>query len=162
MSGRTIFEFQLPKANMSNNAKHDAGFPESMGLEASRSFVRGKRFVVLEDDLMVSEALVSALELLGGKVECFDNAKSALQHPDIENADCYIVDYILSGEMDGINFLLGLRQKLRKPICAVMMSGNTSSYFVRKAEMFDWPVIQKPANIEKLISWLSGQYGRSA
>lgn len=148
--------------NISSDVNHDTSTPESPELEASRSFVQGKRFVVVEDDPMVSEALSKSLELMGGSVKIFDNAKSALQYIGISDADCYIVDYMLPDGMDGVNFLLGLRQKMRRPICAVMMSGNTSSYFVRKAEIFDWPVVHKPSNIEKLISRLKEQYDKNA
>jgi DNA-binding response OmpR family regulator len=68
---------------------------------------------------------------------------------------------MLPGNIDGINFLLRLRQKLHKPVCAVMMSGDTSSYFIRKAELFDWPVLHKPVNMSKLISRLSEQHGKT-
>jgi DNA-binding response OmpR family regulator len=68
---------------------------------------------------------------------------------------------MLPGNIDGINFLLRLRQNLHKPVCAVMMSGDTSSYFIRKAELFDWPVLHKPVNISKLITRLSEQYGKT-
>lgn len=135
---------------------------ESEEVEFSRSFARGKRFVVIEDNIMISEALSQSLEMLGGVVTCYDNAEKALQHSNIGDADCYIVDYMLPGDVDGINFLLRLRQKLHKPICAVMMSGNTSSYFIRKAELFDWPVLHKPVNMSKLILRLSEQYSKTA
>lgn len=133
---------------------------ESKEIEINRSFAQGKRFVVVEDDAMVSAALSKSLEMIGGKVECFDNAEYALQRANIENADCYIVDYMLNGSVDGINFLNMLYQKLRKPICAVMISGDTSAKFVRKAELFDWPVLHKPINLSKLISRLSEQYSK--
>ncbi len=109
----------------------------------------------------LSEALSKSFEIMGGEVECFDNAESALKHSDIGNADCYIVDYILPGNVDGVNFLLRLHQQLHKHVCAVMMSGNTSTYFIRNAEFFSWPVVHKPVNISKLISKLSEQYSKN-
>lgn len=156
----SVFEFRLPVDNSSYDAVPDTSTSVSPGLENSRSFVRGKRFIVVEDDAMVQEGLSKTLKLMGGQVESFGSAESALQHPDIGNADCYIVDYMLPGEVDGVNFLLGLRQKLHRPVCAVMMSGNTSSYFIRKVELFDWPVLHKPVNMEKLISKLSHEHSR--
>ncbi len=133
---------------------------ESREIETNRLFVQGKLFVVVEDDALISQAMRAVLENMGGAVECFDNAENALRQSTIENADCFIVDYKLSGTVDGINFLSLLHQKLHKPICAVMMSGDTSVQFVRKAEFFDWPVLQKPVNASKLISKLSEQYGK--
>lgn len=67
---------------------------------------------------------------------------------------------MLPGEVDGVNFLLRLREKLNKHICAVIISGNTSTDFVLKAELFSWPVMHKPVNMSKLIASLSEQSGR--
>lgn len=159
----SVFEFRQPVA--SNNSIEELRgtiSTKSSEFEAESSFIRGKRFVVVEDDVLVSEALSKSLEMLGGEVQCFDNAESALQHPNIGDADCYVVDYMLPGDVDGINLLLRLRQQLRKSVCAVMMSGNTSSYFIRKAEMFDWPVLHKPVSMAELIFKLSEQHGRNA
>ena len=157
----SVFELHLPMDNSSINVMQDSPISKSLELEEHRSFVKGKRFVVLEDDAMVSEALSKSLKIMGGEVECFDNAESALEHPDIGNADCYIVDYMLPGDVDGVNFLLRLHQQLHTQVCAVMMSGNTSTYFIRNAEFFSWPVVHKPVNISKLISTLSEQYSKN-
>ncbi len=129
-------------------------------IEVNRSFVQGKRFIVLEDDALVSQAMQDLLEKMGAAVQCYDNAEDALQQSNIVNADCYIVDYMLPGNIDGINFLSLLHQRLHKPVCAVMMSGNTSSQFIKKAEFFNWPLLHKPANVSQLIALLSEQYGR--
>jgi FixJ family two-component response regulator len=131
---------------------------DSIDIDTCRLFAQGKQFVVVEDDELVSQSLQDLLENMGGRVKCFDNAEYALHHPNIEKADCYIVDYMLPGDVDGTNFLLNLRQKLHKPVCAVMMSGYTSSYFMRKAALFEWPVLLKPVNTFELISKLSEQY----
>jgi DNA-binding response OmpR family regulator len=151
-----------PVVSTANGQLEDADISETLEFAANRSFVRGKHFVVVEDDVLVADALRKTLEMMGGEVTCFANAEHALQHPNIGNADCYIVDYMLPGEVDGISFLLGLREQQHKPVCAVMMSGNTSSSFIRQTERFDWPVLHKPVNISKLIARLDEQYGRDA
>ena len=124
-------------------------------------FARDKYFVVVEDDALVSEALSKSLEGMGGKVKCFHSAEDALGDTNIENADYYIVDYMLDGDQNGIQFLNQLRQKLDKTLNAVIMTGDTSTDFIRKAEMLDWPVLHKPVNTSKLISMLSQQNGIS-
>jgi CheY-like chemotaxis protein len=154
----SVFGFPLPMDNMSNHEILGSHLPAPMELESIRQFVKSKRFVIVEDDVMVSEALATALTVMGGKVDSYYDAEVALQQANIENADCYIVDYMLPGQVDGTNFLLSIHQKLHKSPCAVMMSGNTSTYFINKAKHFDWPLVHKPANIEKLISKLSERY----
>jgi DNA-binding NtrC family response regulator len=133
---------------------------ESQNDVSNASFAQGKSFVVVEDDAMVSEALRVALSMMGGTVMCFDNGEDALQYPNIENADCYIVDYRLSGKVNGINFLSLLHQKMRKSVCAVMISGDTSPNLLRKTEFFDWPMLHKPINLTTLLSKLREQYKR--
>jgi len=131
---------------------------ESIDIETCRLFAEGKQFVVVEDDEFVSQSLRDLLENMGGKVECYDSAEDALRQHDIGLADCFIVDYMLAGNVDGANFLIRLRQNLHKPVCAVILSGNTSSNFMHKAELLDWPVLHKPVNVSQLISRLSEQY----
>jgi PAS domain S-box-containing protein len=118
---------------------------------------RGKKVVLVEDDLMVAQAMTSLLESMNVEIDCFHNAEQALAFAGIENADYYIVDYMLGGEHSGIQLLELLRQKRGKPINAVLMTGDTSSDLIRKAKMFDWPVLHKPASISKLISTFRGE-----
>lgn len=123
---------------------------------ANDQFARGKRLIVVEDDKLVAQAMIDWLEGMGGDVEYFHSAEDALRHANIE-VDYYIVDYMLSGTLNGIQFLNQLRQKLGKPINAVLVTGDTSPTFVRGAADCDWPILHKPINTSKLISGLSMQ-----
>jgi hypothetical protein len=117
-------------------------------------FVRGKHFVVVENDALVAEAMYKVLQMMGGKVELFHRPEIALPHTNIEHADYYIVDYMLEGSLNGIQFLNQLRQKKGVPINAVLVTGDTSTAFVREMENCDWPVLHKPVTISKLIDRL--------
>ena len=153
----SVFGFMLPLGNTPNTEMSGTSKFASMGIESIRQFVEGKRFVIVEDDAMVSEALAKSLTVLGGKVECFFEAESALQQVNIILADYFIVDHMLSGKIDGTGFLLKLSQMMHRTVCAVMMSGNTTSDFIRDAEHFDWPVLHKPVSVEQLIFQLREQ-----
>jgi CheY-like chemotaxis protein len=122
-----------------------------------RSFVAGKRFVVVEDDILVAQAMTSALEGMGGEVRHFHKATDALHHCNIEHSDCFIVDYMLGGAHNGIQFLNQLRQKLDKPIRAVLVTGDTSATLIREAANSNWPVLYKPVNLVDVIANLSAQ-----
>ena len=121
------------------------------------TFVHGKRFVVVEDDALIADALSNILTGMGGSVKYFHDTEVALSYPDIGNADYYIVDFMVGGTLDGIQFLKRLRQKLGRPIKAVLMTGDTSPTFVTESENIGWPVLYKPANISKLVSSLRAQ-----
>lgn len=72
------------------------------------------------------------------------------------------VDYMLGSTLDGVQFLNLLRQRLGKPVNAVLLTGDTSSEFIRKAADCDWPVLFKPVGAFKLISSLEAQGGNHA
>lgn len=150
----SVFEFSLPLDI--EQSRH--GFPTvtaNAGMDGMR--LKGKSVVLVEDDLMISQAMVNLLELMDVKVRCFHNAEDALESAGIERADYYIADYMLGGEHNGIQFLNQLRQKRGNPVNAVLMTGDTSTDLILKAQSFDWPVLHKPVNIAKLISTLRAQ-----
>lgn len=153
----SVFEFRLPLNATAEVVSHASGIaPESAAL---MSYVQGKRFVVVEDDVLVAEAICGTLTMLGGESTCFHSAEAAMQAPATERADCYIADYTTGGTLNGIQFLNRLREELGRPIVAVLMTGDTSPAFIRAAENCDWPVLHKPVNISKLIAGLSSQGG---
>ncbi len=153
----SVFEFRLPLDGISGEMAQQSDSVASQNELINNSFVRGKRFVVVEDDVLVKQALIVLLEGMGGEVRCFRRAEEALRHANAGRADYYIVDYMLGGTLNGIQFLNLLRQKLGKTINAVLVTGDTSADFIREAANYDWPVLYKPINTSKLISSLSAQ-----
>jgi ActR/RegA family two-component response regulator len=153
----SVFEFHLPLDNALPAPLPqiaDLTVPEDV---ANESFAQGKRFVVVEDDALVAQAMINWLEGMGGEVKCFHSAEDALRHSNLDHADYYIADYMLGGTLNGIEFLNMVRLKLGKPIRAVLVTGDTSATFIRHAVECDWPVLHKPINTSKLISALITQ-----
>ncbi|HZW24319.1 MAG TPA: ATP-binding protein [Gallionella sp.] len=153
----SVFEFSLPLdiQTIETGRRNDT---ETAPAETDvKSFVQDKRFVVLDDDMLVAQAMVALLEEMGGDVTCFHNPEDALLHPGIEHTDYFIVDYMLGNSLNGIQFLNRVRQKLGHPIRAVLMTGDTSAAFIREAASCDWPALHKPVNILRLKSALAAQ-----
>ncbi len=152
----SVFEFRLPLDKSHSDIEQQSGSEPEIEKVDEASFVQGKHFVLIEDDALISEAMCKTLAMMGGKVECFNRAEDALFNARIEN-DYYIVDYMLGGAVDGIQFLKQVRLNLGVPIKAILMTGDTSPSLIREAEGFEWPVLHKPVNISKLISSLNAQ-----
>jgi signal transduction histidine kinase len=152
MFGRgSVFSFRLPLDKSQSTLVSGAeAAPENMALA---SFAPGKHFVVVEDDVMVAEALCDALVMMGGEVQCFHNAEDALNNA--LRADYYISDYMLGGELNGIQLLNQLHKK--HGIKAVLMTGDTSVSFIKETGNCVWPVLHKPVNMAKLIAELNIQ-----
>lgn len=155
----SVFEFSLPLADTRDAPPRQETILSPNANAGNLSFAQGKRFMVVENDALVSEALSNALRAAGGEVNCFQSAEHALLHSHIDQSDYFIADYML-GNLNGIQFLGLLRQKLGKPIRAVIMTGDTSTAFVREADKCDWPILYKPVNISALLSSLTTQEGR--
>lgn len=153
----SVFEFRLPLCGSPGRVAQQGAVVAPQEDAVNDSFARGNRFVVVEDDALVAQAMTNWLEGMGGEVKNYHSAEDALLNANIEYADYYIVDYMLGGMLTGVQFLDLLHQKLGKPIKAVLMTGDTSSTFIRDTADFDWPVLYKPVNTFKLISSLKAQ-----
>jgi CheY-like chemotaxis protein len=159
ITGRgSVFEFRLPLdaspeglalLQLSNKNVHQEN--------SATEFAQGKRFVVVEDDVLVAQAMLSWLESMGGIIKHFVNAEEALMHAETNSADYYIADFMLGGKLNGIQFLNRVRNNRGGSINAVVVTGDTSKDFIRHALKCDWPVLHKPINTQKLISELSAQ-----
>jgi PAS domain S-box-containing protein len=151
----SVFELTLPlnsepaSARSSDNAASNA---------ADELWASGKRIVVVEDDELVATGMVSLLQGLGAEVRYFINAEEALSHDDIADADYFIVDYSLGGKLSGFQFLEMLQHRQHTLIRAVILTGETSSQFIRSVEDSPWPVLHKPANYVRIAACLNIQY----
>ena len=153
----SMFGFRLPLDTESSDALPQVVAETQQEDIDQSAFVQGKCFVVVEDDALVAEALSKTLTGMGGKVRLFHRAEIALNQIDIEDTDYFIVDFILGGTLNGIQFLNQFSQKLGKPVIGVIMTGDTSPTFVREAANCAWPVLHKPVSISKVITSIRTQ-----
>lgn len=115
---------------------------------------RGKRFVLVEDDRMVAEALREALADHGIETQSFATAEEALAAPALLHADYFIVDHQLAGRMNGCDFLDALSRRAAAPPRAVVITGNTREDFVKELRGRAWPHLFKPADLESILAAL--------
>ncbi len=154
----TVFEFHLSCTDLLNEVQ-PTGAVLLLDPNAQIEFVRGKNIVVVEDDLLVAEALCGVLESMGANVKIFTSAEEALSVASSEPADFFIVDYMLGGKLNGMGFLKEISQTLNKPVKGIIVSGDTSTAFAREMNNSDWSVMHKPVNVSQIITRLSERYG---
>jgi CheY-like chemotaxis protein/anti-sigma regulatory factor (Ser/Thr protein kinase) len=156
----SVFEFRLPLARASSRVAQGASeaAPGNVPKDTiDKLFMQGKRLVVVEDNVLVAQAMESYLKIMGAEVECFNSPEDTLHHADIEHTDFFIIDYMLGNTFNGMQLLDMLRQKSGKPIHAVLVTGDTSTAFIRNAKKCAWPVLHKPIDLPLLISSLREQ-----
>jgi CheY-like chemotaxis protein len=106
----------LPLSDISNEASQQDVNAVLQKKLIDNLFIQGKHIVVVEDDMLVAQAMAAFLEGMGGEVRCFHSAEDALRHANIEHADYFIADYMLGGTLNGIQFLNLIHQRRGKPI----------------------------------------------
>ncbi|HCI13648.1 MAG TPA: hypothetical protein DFK12_06725 [Gallionellaceae bacterium] len=148
----SVFEIMLPL-----DGEQTPGWlpPDGMASEVEDElWANGKRIVVLEDDALVAAGLVNLLQLQGAEVRHYSNAEKALEHDDIADADYFIVDYSLGGKLSGFEFLESLQYRQHTLLRAVILTGETSSQFIKSVANSPWPVLHKPVNYARLAASL--------
>lgn len=150
----SVFQFYLPLIGKQQEVESLQTHTPSETISIEILF-RDKRVVVIEDDDLVSAGMRALLHELGAEVSYFSNAEEAIRHEAVLQADYFIVDYALDGELTGLMFLEALQHKRNSPFRAVVITGETSSQFISSIENSLWPVLHKPVNYAKLASALS-------
>ena len=155
----TVFELSLPLAAVPAAAL-DAPVPERPGVadDEQTGDWRGYRVVVVEDDAMVGKAIEIALQHLGIDVTLFADAEQALAWPGIFGADFYLSDFTLPGA-SGLELLDSLAQLSATPICAALMTGETSPRLIGQMRSSRWPVLVKPVGLPNLLALLQRRSG---
>ncbi len=150
----SVFEFSLPLIEEQRQSERKTE-QEDVAVAATL-FSAGTRVMVLEDDELVAKGIVSLLRSFDCQVYHYDNAEQALAE-DI-TADYHLVDYTLSGKLNGIDFLEAKQKKSLIPLRAVIVTGETSTKFIRSAASCRWPLLHKPVDFEKLARALHAQH----
>lgn len=83
-----------------------------------------KSIFILDDESDILELITRYLQKEGYKVQSFSRAEELLNSPGVNNADMFILDIMLPGEMDGLELCRVLRKKSEVPIIFVSAKGE--------------------------------------
>lgn len=145
----SVFEFPLPYAG---SIVH----PIAHFIEESDDvrYLRGQRIVVVEDDYLVAEGLMTLLGVMGAEVRQYSSADAALADNEVLNADYYITDLMLPGKVNGLDFLRRLTEINTKPTRAVIVTGDTCAQTLEKLSGTPWTVLFKPVTSFRVVQAL--------
>lgn len=166
----TVFEFKLPMDFVRQEVEDSPHLESALVVEIDEraaqdvtthsetdevSAFRGQSFVVLEDDQLVAEALRMWLSGLGCTVNVFASGEAALLSAAVDDADYFVADVQLEGELTGPATLAGIQLRRGEPVRAVVVTGNTRSLFVGDLAHGCWPVLFKPVTGPQILSALT-------
>ena len=155
LAAGSVFEFSLPLTD--EVAPKDSTRNDRTGtLADAASSLAGRHIIVIDDHALVAEATKLTLESYGLRVTTYRDAEEALANPEIANADFYISDLSLPG-MNGVQLLGAIRERSKKPIKAVVLTGNTAPDQIEMIQSSGWKVLYKPVNLSTLLSAIDGK-----
>ena len=156
----TVFEFRLPLASQAQKAEH-ASLDQEIIRTTDASGLLGRRIAVIDNDFMVAKAIQLSLESLGMHVKSYGSAEEALADSTIASADVYISDFRLPGA-SGVELLDSLQQLVKRPLRAVMLTGENSPGWTDLAQLVRWPVLFKPVDLPTLVATIEAQDAAAA
>src|SRR5262249_47796844 len=113
------------------------------------------RILLVEDDVAVRDATRMLLKVEGYQVfPVASHAEALTKAREIGELDLLVTDYHLGGNETGIQVIAGLREALRTPLKAVLITGDTSPVI---KELTGDPLLRiasKPIKAEELLSLL--------
>lgn len=151
----TVFEISLPLAD--EQARHEPRRIQqaSEDVDTSSSFA-GRRIVVIDDDVMVADAIALSLASVGMSITRFGNAEDALANSEIADADFYVSDFNLRG-LNGLQLLYAIQRRSPEPIKAILLTGDSSPDRIKLTQSTLWRVLFKPVDLPKLLSAMESQ-----
>jgi signal transduction histidine kinase/ActR/RegA family two-component response regulator len=133
----TVFRLVLPLAE-AGMAGQSAGQAPAPGLLA------GRRILVIDDDGTVRAGMARLLESWGCAVDTAHSISVALALARIQAPDAIISDYRLRGPRTGAQAIAMLREQLRSPVSALIVTGDTAPQRLREALASGVPLLHKP------------------
>lgn len=157
----SVFAFSLPLVPLP--AVAPSSLPASPALQIPAMVpvselpeLAARHIVLVDDDATLALALKMALKSLKARITTFGSGEAALATPGIEDADFFISDYRLPG-MNGVKLLDTLQQRARRPIKALLLTGDVAIHQGEGAGGQRWKVLFKPIDRSDLIFAMASQ-----
>lgn len=141
----------LPKASIPEAALNIASFPSEMSnghlpMKAARTpSIATHKLLLVEDDLLVADAMKQILSAWGQEVLHVSSAAEAMTQS--EYGDIAICDIRLPEGESGLDLALKLRDTGKK---VMLLTGETSNTIREQAEAYKLLLLKKPLSAEKL------------
>jgi len=139
----STFSIDVPIGSVWHSDMGEPDINERVGGEFS-----GLTALVIEDDDILRDALVSLLERWGMTVivlDRYDNLQPSIA--DLENEpDLIITDYRLQGAVQGTDLVIEINDTLEKPCPAIVVTADTNPDLIKSIRQQGFPVLIKPVS----------------
>ncbi|MDP3744669.1 MAG: hybrid sensor histidine kinase/response regulator [Methylotenera sp.] len=108
------------------------------------------RVLMIDDDAAVREAMRTLLSQWGSECQVAENVNEALALCQHFAPDIIISDYRLRANDTGAKAITAIRNRLERPIPAILITGDTGPQRIKEALASGIPLIHKPISSAKL------------
>lgn len=139
----SVFSIEVPLGNIWHSDIGEPEISERIGGEFA-----GLLAIVLEDDVILRDALIVLLERWGIEVLSIENLESvpaALKELERE-PDLIITDYRLRGGIQGTDIVGDINDTLEKPCPAIVVTADTNPDLIDSIRRQGFPVLIKPVS----------------
>jgi CheY-like chemotaxis protein len=117
--------------------------------------LRGKRVLVVDDDMSIVDATTRVLESWGCDVQTASSGETAVASALQTAPDLLLTDYRLSEIGNGADVIEAVRRCLQRPVPAVIVTGDITPEQLARASAGGHPVLHKPVSPARLRAALS-------
>jgi len=129
------------------------GLEETVLTTATKTDVRARRVLLIEDDTASAQALSEMLELEGYEVRAVRNGADAIDVLHTFTPDAVVVDLQLP-VMDGRSFIELYRRRVRPAASIIVMSGRSDGRAIAQSVGAEG-YVAKPVEVDELLRALS-------
>ena len=145
----SVFRLELPLV------KHQHPFELEPPVAVFTTPLKGYHALVIEDDDIVLQAMVSLLRSWGMVCDPAEGMSEALQLVGSRIPDVLVCDFRLREYANGTEVIAAVRQALQQHIPALLITGDTSPDRLRAITGSGIPVLHKPLAPDELYAALS-------
>jgi len=145
----STFSVDVPKAETQSDA-----IISQTAVEVSPVRNNQPSVLFVDDDPAIVDGIKELFELINMELCCAGSGDEALQHirngvkPDVLISDFRLPDY------NGIEVVQRVRQCTRGDLPAVILTGDTSSAEIDRANLSNCRVLHKPVDIDELVTYV--------
>jgi PAS domain S-box-containing protein len=122
----------------------------------------GGKVLVIDDEVEVAEAIALLLELEGYTVLVASSEREAVKRAADEPPDAIVSDYHLRGGETGLGVVAAVRDKLRRQVPVVFLTGDTARSALSETRVEGAVVLSKPVRAEDLLEALRSHSSSTA
>ncbi|MDQ6962970.1 MAG: hybrid sensor histidine kinase/response regulator [Mariprofundaceae bacterium] len=114
------------------------------------SFNQAYNILIIEDDHVVADALVTLLSSWGMRTTHANNTATAIESLQLFSPDLILSDYQLAQGQIGFDIIAAIQKEINRKVPVLMLTGSSNAKQIQQRNTQSFPVLYKPIDALKL------------